>query len=151
METKVTSETGGTKGQKLARFDLIPVGPLKAVAEQFGRGAAKYEERNWERGYPWSLSYAAAMRHLTAFWNGEDWDQDSEMEGHAHHLDAAMFHIMALREFFEKHPGYDDRPNSETFRQAEANRRTTLSATEAEYTKVLRRERPVQTRRWEIP
>ena len=76
METKVTSKTGGTKGQKLARFDLIPVGPLKAVAEQFGRGAAKYEERNWERGYPWSLSYAAAMRHLTACWNGEDWDQD---------------------------------------------------------------------------
>jgi hypothetical protein len=45
--------TGGVKGQKLARFDLIPVNPLWELAEHFGRGAQKYADRNFERGYDW--------------------------------------------------------------------------------------------------
>src|SRR5210317_809065 len=68
--------TGGRKGQKLARYDLIPTLPLEKLAEQYGRGAAKYDERNWERGYDWSLSYEAAQRHLNQFWSGEDWDDE---------------------------------------------------------------------------
>jgi len=101
--------TGGQKGQKLARYDLVPVGPLKALAEHYGRGASKYDDRNWERGYRWSLSYAAAMRHLTQFWSGEDWDDDPIMD-RSHHLDAAIFHLMALREFTTTHPELDNRP-----------------------------------------
>jgi hypothetical protein len=110
-ETRIVDPvTGGEKGQKLARYDLIPVVPLTALAEQYGRGATKYADRNWELGYRWSLSYQSAMRHLTQFWGGEDWDNDWDEPMTAHHLDAAMFHIMALREFFEKKSGTDDRP-----------------------------------------
>lgn len=99
--------TGAQKGRKLARFDLIPAEPLIGLAEQFGRGAQKYDDRNWERGHPWGISYAALNRHLWLWWNGEDLDPETG----AHHLDAVAFHVFALREFHVKHPEMDDRPN----------------------------------------
>lgn len=167
-EEAVISETGGIKGQKIARFDLIPPGPLRALAEHFGRGARKYAPRNWEKGYQWSLSYAALQRHLNAFWGGEDWDEETG----SHHLDAAMFHVMALREFVakERYQGFDDRPDGHTS-NAEAVRRVTerlerqspvpRKATEtggiifednavSEQAKE-RRDGPVQASRWVIP
>ena len=50
-ETRVVSDTGGEKGSKQARYDLIPAIPLDELARVYGRGAEKYLERNWERGY----------------------------------------------------------------------------------------------------
>ena len=100
---------------KLARFDLIPTSPLRHLAEHFGRGATKYGDRNWEKGYAWSLSYAAAQRHLNAFWGGEDYDPEFP---DSHHLDAAMFHLMAMRDFVEKFPEYDDRFMGERYNAA---------------------------------
>lgn len=105
-ERRVVNETtGGEKGQKLARFDLLPAGPLQAVAEHFGRGAAKYEDRNWERGYDWSLSFGALQRHAWAFWGGEDIDAETGSP----HLAAVAFHALALLEFATTHPELDDR------------------------------------------
>jgi len=98
--------TGGEKGQKLARFDLIPEIPLYALAEQYGRGAAKYDDNNWRRGVPWSISFAALNRHLWSFWNGENIDPEMG----SHHLDAVAWHAFALREFVESHPELDNRP-----------------------------------------
>jgi hypothetical protein len=100
-------DTGGQKGKKTARFDLIPVSALWQIAEHYGRGAEKYEDRNWERGYSWSLSYAALCRHLFAWWNGEDIDEETG----SHHLAAVAFHALALLTFAETHPEKDDRPS----------------------------------------
>lgn len=97
--------TGGAKGNKLARFDLMPARQLWKLAEHYGKGAAKYELRNWERGYAWSLSFAALMRHAWAFWAGEDNDPESGMP----HMAAVAFHALALMEFAETHPDKDDR------------------------------------------
>lgn len=106
-ETRITvSSTGGVKGVKLARFDLIPAGPLWRVAEHYGHGALKYEDRNWERGYEWSKSFGALQRHAWAFWAGEDVDTETG----SHHLAAVAFHALALIEFGVKHPDFDDRP-----------------------------------------
>lgn len=107
-EERVTNPaTGGAKGQKLARFDLVPTRPLVALAEHFGYGAEKYEPRNWERGVDWSLNYAALMRHITAWWGGADLDE----EGHSH-LAAAMWHCCVLIEYAQTHPELDDRPTT---------------------------------------
>lgn len=38
----INAETGGEKGSKLQRFDLIPSRPLELLAEHYGRGAQKY-------------------------------------------------------------------------------------------------------------
>jgi len=109
-EVRVTDpETGGQKGRKVARFDLIPAGPLTQVAEHYGRGAEKYEDRNWERGYDWSLSFAALMRHAWAFWNGEDDDPETGSP----HMAAVVFHAFALLEFAKTHPEKDNRPSTQ--------------------------------------
>jgi hypothetical protein len=108
QEIRTISSTGGEKGSKLERFDLIPVGPLKMLAEHFGKGALKYESRNWERGYDWSLSFAALMRHAWAFWGGEDLDPETGTP----HVIAVAWHAMALAEYMSKHPEFDDRPTT---------------------------------------
>ena len=97
--------TGGQKGSKLARFDLLPYDVLTLVAEHFGKGAAKYEDRNWERGYDWGLSMAALQRHLAAFWDGEDVDEETG----SFHLQAVIFHAMALLAFQIRDIGTDSR------------------------------------------
>lgn len=98
-------DTGGKKGTKSARFDLLPTRALHYLATHYGKGASKYGDRNWELGYSWSLSYAALQRHLNAFWSGEDTDEETGSS----HLDAAAFHILALRTFVDTHPEKDDR------------------------------------------
>jgi hypothetical protein len=90
---------------KPERYDLIPVGALALVAKLYGRGAEKYAEHNWRRGYDWSKSYAALNRHLNAFWAGEDIDEEMQLP----HLASVVFHTFALMTFMEEHPQFDDR------------------------------------------
>jgi hypothetical protein len=104
-EIRVTSATGGQKGSKLARFDLIPTVPFQELAEHYGKGAKKYDDDNWRKGYDWRLSYAALSRHLTAFWGGEDLDPETGTP----HVICAAWHCFALREFMDIHPEYDTR------------------------------------------
>lgn len=67
------------------RLDLLPVGPLVEVAAVFGFGADKYAVDGWrtvqdaKRRY-----YAAALRHLTAWWGGEATDAESGYHHLAH-------------------------------------------------------------------
>ena len=102
--------TGGAKGQKLARFDLLPGDSLWALAEHFGKGAEKYEDRNWEKGYDWSLNFAAAQRHMWQWWNGEDIDPETGSS----HLIAAAWHMVALYHSTGTHPEFDNRPNGQS-------------------------------------
>lgn len=105
-ETRVVDpETGGEKGQKLARFDLLPPDAMWQVATHFGLGARKYEDRNWERGYAWSLSYAACQRHLNEFWAGEDIDEETG----SFHIAAAAVHCLFMLAFVMRGVGTDDR------------------------------------------
>ena len=104
-EVRVTSETGGEKGTKPARFDLLPPGALWQVAELYRFGATKYADHNWRRGYAWSLSFAAMMRHAWLFWQGEDMDDETGLP----HLTSVVFHALTLLTFMVEHPAYDDR------------------------------------------
>lgn len=99
--------TGAQKGSKEARFDLIPVGPLTELAELYGFGAKKYAARNWERGYDFSLSYAALQRHANLFWGGEDRDAETGKT----HLSSVAWHAFTLMQLLETHPEKDDRPS----------------------------------------
>lgn len=101
--------TGGEKGVKPERFDLVPVEPLKQVARIYGYGAAKYADRNWENGYEWSKSFAALQRHAWAFWGGETIDPESGLP----HLASVVFHAMAMMEWASTHPELDDRVKPE--------------------------------------
>lgn len=111
-EVRVTSETGGAKGTKPARFDMIPADSLWELAEQFGKGAEKYPAvngvDNWRNGFPWSLHYAAAFRHLTAAMGGEDIDPETGSK----HVIAVAWHMFTLAHQMNKpemHEMFDDR------------------------------------------
>ena len=98
-ETRIVDPTtGGEKGQKLQRFSLIPFDWLWEMATHFGRGAKKYADRNWERGYAWSLSYDAHSRHMNQWLRGERIDAETG----SHHLIAAAWHLIVLW-WFERH------------------------------------------------
>lgn len=104
-EVRVTDPvSGGQKGQKLARFSLIPYEFLLALAEHYGKGARKYEDRNWELGYKWSLSYDAHSRHMNQWLRGEDNDQETG----SNHLIAAIWHLIALYIYQLRKKGTDD-------------------------------------------
>lgn len=109
-ETRTTSVTGGHKGVKEARFDLIPSEALTQLAEHYAVGAEKYGDHNWRKGFEWSKSYAALNRHLHAFWSGQDLDPETGKP----HLTAVAFHAFALLTFAQEHPEFDDRFRKET-------------------------------------
>lgn len=90
----------------VSREDLIPPRSIWALAEVYGHGARKYEDRNWERGYPWGWSYAAAMRHAWTWWGGELVDKESRSS----HLAHLMWHCVTLWLFEHDRLGTDDRP-----------------------------------------
>ena len=104
-ETRTTSSTGGQKGVKAQRHSLLPKQGLDAIAEVFNFGASKYAAHNWRRGYEWSKSYDALIRHLTAFWDGETNDPESGLP----HLAHAGFHVLVLLTYMDEQPGFDDR------------------------------------------
>jgi hypothetical protein len=105
---RVTDEaTGAVKadGGKV-RVDLIPVHPLLLTAEVLTFGARKYADRNWEKGFDWSRIYGAALRHLLAWWSGEDNDPETGIS----HLGHALCCVMFLAEYEHTGAGTDDRP-----------------------------------------
>lgn len=88
------------------RADLLPPGPLLGAAEVLAYGAVKYGERNWEAGLDWSRCYGALLRHLFAWWGGEDLDPETGKS----HLDHAHCCLLFLSEYRTTHPERDDRP-----------------------------------------
>ena len=94
-EIRITSPTGGEKGQKPERHELIPGHALDAVARVYAFGANKYKDNNWRYNYPWSLSLGALLRHVNATKKGEWLDSESGEP----HLAHAVFHCLAMLEW----------------------------------------------------
>jgi Domain of unknown function (DUF5664) len=87
-------------------YHLIPVDSLKEFVKVLAFGAAKYNERNWEQGCEWHRLYAAAQRHLNAWWAKENRDQESGLSHLAHALCCVIF----LLTYELRKIGVDDRP-----------------------------------------
>lgn len=107
-ETRTTSSTGGEKGVKAQRYGLMPPEPLALVAEHYAKGAEKYDDHNWRKGYEWSKAFDAMQRHAWAYWNGEDIDAETGSP----HLAAVVFHAFSLMQWAKDHPEFDDRYSS---------------------------------------
>jgi hypothetical protein len=105
-EVRVTDpDTGGQKGAKLAELGAVDPLALWHLARVAGFGGRKYSRGNYMRGYRWSLSYDAMMRHALAFWMGEQNDPETGIP----HMAAAGWHCCALISFSERGLGSDDR------------------------------------------
>lgn len=84
---------------------LVPKSLIWAVGAILTFGAKKYGAHNWRKGLAWSRAYNATLRHLTAWWDGEDKDVESG-KSHLHH---AACELAFLIEYEEKGVGHDDR------------------------------------------
>ena len=77
-------------GEQKTPMDLVPPSAIRTEARVFKHGADKYGAYNWrEKTVSSSVYYAAALRHLTAWWDGENRDPDSG-EHHLAHVRACM-------------------------------------------------------------
>ena len=86
-------------------LNLLSTEAMNQTAAVLAFGANKYAEHNWRKGFAWSRPLAAAMRHITAFNDGEDRDPESGLS----HLAHAACCIMFLLEFEKTHQHLDDR------------------------------------------
>lgn len=105
-ETRITDpKTGGQKGQKPAQLSYIPFDSLVEISKVYQYGAKKYARDNWKKGYQWSLNFDAMMRHMFAFWEGEDLDPESGCS----HVGHAAWHCLTLLWFMQHYKDGDDR------------------------------------------
>lgn len=91
-------------------IDLLPFDALQEVARVLGFGARKYTRRNWEKGISYSRLFAAAHRHLWAWFQGENRDPETGLSHMAHAACCCLF-LLA----YEVRPvvgeRFDDRPS----------------------------------------
>ncbi|MGE0371902.1 MAG: dATP/dGTP diphosphohydrolase domain-containing protein [Gammaproteobacteria bacterium] len=97
MDTGSVRDSREGKG----RFDLIPAKPLKRIALVFEKGAAKYGERNWEKGQKISRALDSAIRHLNDYKDGEATED---------HLAHAAVNLMFIMHFEDVMPEMQDIP-----------------------------------------
>lgn len=101
--------TGQLEGLKYdagkPRFDLLPPELLSGISQGLAFGANKYGDYNWAKGIAYSRCFAALMRHLWAWWGGEENDPESGLS----HLAHAGCNLGFLMAFHARKTGEDDR------------------------------------------
>ena len=89
------------------QFDLLPLDLLSGVNSVLQHGANKYGVGNWKKqDFVMSRAYNALLRHMIAFWGGEDKDKETGLS----HLDHAMCNLLFLKYHHKNTPASDDRP-----------------------------------------
>ncbi len=88
-------------------LSAVPIPPLMEAAMGMGEGAWKYGRHNYRhtRIYA-SIYFDAVMRHMFAWWEGEDTDPDSGL----HHVTKALCSLLVLRDAQIRGMDEDDRP-----------------------------------------
>lgn len=89
-------------------FELLPLELLSDVNLVLQHGAQKYGVNNWIRpdGFKLSRCYNALLRHLFAWWRGEDKDPDTGIS----HLAHAACNLLFMMYHFKNNKTADDRP-----------------------------------------
>jgi hypothetical protein len=107
MTEKKDSNPKRAMAVKKVSMHVVPVKPLLEVALALTEGGHKYGTHNYrDIGVRSSTYYGATLRHLFAYWEGEDIDPESGV----HHVIKAIASMFVLRD--SQHMGNctDDRP-----------------------------------------
>jgi Domain of unknown function (DUF5664) len=101
---------------------LIPAEVVQELAAVLTRGAQKYGARNWEQGLTYSSTFDSLQRHLWAWWNGQDVDDESGLSHLTHALCNVAFLVVFVKRIASRRlpATLDDRP----FREAGPQRST---------------------------
>lgn len=108
-DIKNAIEVDYSKGSKYdngkAPIHMIPEEAILGMAQAFGYGAKKYDRFNYRKGIEFTRLMDSLMRHLLAFSQGQDNDDESGLP-HTYHIlaNAAMLEFSRLY-----HPDLDDR------------------------------------------
>ena len=88
-------------------MSTVPCGPIMEAGLGMLEGSVKYGRHNYRvAGVRASIYYDAAMRHLMAWWEGQDTDPDSGI----HHIGKAISTLIVLRDAQMNEMVTDDRP-----------------------------------------
>ena len=87
------------------RFDLVPQIMLERVAKVMAKGAIKYGEYNWTKGFKWSSVLNHLARHLYLYLIGDT------TEDHLAHM---VCNLGFLMEYEVSHPELNDIPTRKT-------------------------------------
>lgn len=98
---------GGVKfDQDKPEWGLLPLKScLEGVIRVLMIGAKKYTRHNWKAGMPWTRVMDATKRHILAWEEGEDLDQETSLN----HIDHALCELLFLRYYITHNLGEDDR------------------------------------------
>lgn len=74
------------------RWDLLPIGPVRSVVRVLTWSTGQYPEGNWQHvSRPRDRYYAATMRHVTSWFDGEVNDPKSGLPHLAHAVCSLLF------------------------------------------------------------
>jgi hypothetical protein len=94
-------------GVRKAPMSTVPANVLAEIGVAMLEGSVKYGRHNYRAaGVRSSVYYDAVMRHLMAWWEGEDIDPDSSMN----HITKALSCLTVLRDAQMQGMCTDDRP-----------------------------------------
>ncbi len=94
-------------GVKKVPFSTVPMPVIAEVGLAMLEGARKYGRHNYrDGGVLASVYFDAALRHLTAWWEGEDLDPESGLS----HITKAIASLVVLRDAMRQGVLVDDRP-----------------------------------------
>jgi hypothetical protein len=94
-------------GVRKAALSCMPMAVVAEAGVAMMEGAAKYGRHNYRAvGVRASVYFDAAMRHLIAWWEGEDHDPDSGSP----HITKAIVSLAVLRDAQMQGKCTDDRP-----------------------------------------
>lgn len=99
------SEEGKKFDSGKPELSLIPGHVIEELGKVLTMGKNKYGPHQWRGGIKYSRLISAAMRHMTAIQDGQDFDTESGLP-HAAHI---MANMAFLLEFYKTRPDLDDR------------------------------------------
>lgn len=110
MDTKLTNPKD-IVGTRKAPMSTVPANVLAEIGVAMLEGASKYGRHNYRvAGVRASVYYDGVLRHLMAWWEGEDIDPDSGMS----HIVKAITSLVVLRDAMHQSMWTDDRPPRST-------------------------------------
>lgn len=93
-------------GVRKAPLSVVPMPVIVEVGVGMLEGASKYGRHNYrEMGVRASVYFDATMRHMIAWWEGEDIDADSGLS----HVTKAICSLVVLRDAMMQNKFADDR------------------------------------------
>lgn len=107
MEQRKPTNPKDALGIGRVPFSPVPAQVTAEVGLAMMEGARKYGRHNYRKaGVKYSIYYDALLRHITAWWEGEDIDPDSGV----HHLIKGLACIYVLKDSINIGNAIDDRP-----------------------------------------